>query len=63
MKYCKQFKSASENQKSFRVTSKTLTTLYNKARKVKKKALLVISIPGDSKYRFVLNCEVTKERM
>lgn len=57
---CKTFKSASEGQKSFRVTSKLIDSIYNQARKVKKKGNLVLTIPCDDESNYILECKITK---
>ena len=59
--YCKTFKSAKEGNKSFQVTQKLLNSAYDKARKAKKKGMIVINIPADEKHNYVLECVLTKE--
>lgn len=59
---CKVFKSASEGQKSFRVTSKLIDSIYNKARKIKKKGELVLTIPCDDENNYILECKITKTK-
>lgn len=60
--YCKIFKSAKKGNKSFQVTQKLLISAYEKARKAKKKGMVVISIPAEDGHKFVLQCVLTKER-
>lgn len=60
--YCKIFKSAKEGNTSFQVTQKLLNSAYEKARRAKKKGLLVIAIPADEGNKFVLECLITKEK-
>lgn len=60
--YCKIFKSAKEGNKSFQVTQKLLNSAYEKARIAKKKGMLVISIPAEEGYKYVLECIITKEK-
>ena len=57
---CKIFKSAKEGQSSFRVTSKLIASIYTKARKIKKKGELILTIPCDEKYNYVLECKIIK---
>ena len=59
--YCKIFKSATGDKVSFQVTQKLLNSAYDKARKAKKKGMIVISIPCDAKHNYVLECTLTKE--
>jgi len=59
---CKTFKSAKEGQKSFRVTSQLVDSIYKKARKAKKKGELVITFPCNEKYNYILNCKITKRK-
>lgn len=61
--YCKIFKSAKVNKVSFQVTQKLLNSAYDKARKAKKKGMIVIYIPADDKHNFVLECILTKEKI
>ena len=60
-KYCKTFKSPKEGNTSFQVTQKLLNSAYAKARKAKKKGMIVIAIPADDKHNYVLECVLTKE--
>jgi len=62
MSYCKTFKSAKEGNTSFQVTQKLLKSAYEKARKAKRKGMIVITIPADEKYNYTLECVVTKEK-
>jgi len=62
MSYCKTFKTAKEGQSSFRVTQKLLNSAYEKARKAKRKGMLVLTIPADSDNNFILECIITKEK-
>jgi len=57
---CKVYKSSKPKQLSYRITKKLIDTIYNKARTVKKKGELIISIPCDEKYNYTLNCLITK---
>ena len=59
--YCKTFKSAKEGNVSFQVTQKLLKSAYSKARKAKKKGMIVITIPCDEKFNYKLICTLTKE--
>jgi hypothetical protein len=61
--YCKTFKSAKEGKVSFLVTQKLLTSAYEKARTAKKKGMIVISIPAEDGSKYIINCEITKEKM
>jgi hypothetical protein len=56
------FKSAKDNQKSFRLTSKLLKSIYNKAKSLKKEGLIILTIPADSKYNYRVECVVKKEK-
>jgi hypothetical protein len=60
---CKCFKSVNEGQQSFRITRKLIDSIYTKARTVKKKGELVLTIPCDEKYNYVLNCKITKNKI
>lgn len=60
--YCKIFKSAKDGNVSFLVTQKLLNSAYEKARRAKKKGMLVIAIPADEGNKFVLECIITKEK-
>ena len=57
---CKVFKTAKEGQSSFRITKKLIDTTYIKARAVKKKGKIVITLPCDDQYDYVLRCTITK---
>ena len=57
---CLIFKSAKEGQKSFRITSKLIDSIYNKARKIKKKGRMVLTIPCDDESNYILECKITK---
>lgn len=57
---CKIFKSSKSNQSSFRVTKELIDSIYNKARKIKKKGELVLTLPCNKKYNYVLNCKISK---
>jgi len=59
--YCKTFKSAKEGNTSFQVTKKLLNSSYEKARKAKRKGMIVIEIPCDDKHNYILECTITKE--
>jgi len=61
--YCKTFKSAKEGNTSFQVTQKLLNSAYGKARSAKKKAMIVISIPAEEGYKFVVEGIITKEKI
>jgi hypothetical protein len=61
--YCKIFKSSSKGKVSFFVTQQLLNSAYEKARTAKKKGMLVISIPAEEGYKFVLECILTKEKL
>lgn len=60
---CIVYKSAKEGQLSFRITKKLIDAIYQKARKIKKKGSLVLTIPCDEKYNYILNCTVTKKSL
>lgn len=60
--YCKIFKSAKEGNTSFQVTKKLLNSTYEKSKRAKKKGMLVISIPAEEGYKYVLECILTKEK-
>jgi hypothetical protein len=60
--YCKIFKSSSKGKVSFLVTQQLLNSAYEKARTAKKKGMLVLSIPAEEGYKYVLECVITKER-
>ena len=57
---CKTFKSVKEGERSFRITSNLVDSIYNKARKIKKKGELVLTIPCDEKNNYILECKITK---
>jgi hypothetical protein len=57
---CKVFKYSKIGQSSFRITKELINSIYEKARTVKKKGELVLTIPCDDKYNYVLNCKITK---
>jgi len=59
---CKVYKSAKDGQLSFRITTKLINSIYNKARIVKKKGNLVITLPCDDKNNYMLNCLITKNK-
>lgn len=59
--YITTFKSAKKGQKSFRITSQLLKSVYKKAENLKKEGLIVLTIPADSKYNFRVECIVKKE--
>jgi hypothetical protein len=60
--YCKIFKSSAKGKVSFLVTQQLLNSAYEKARTAKKKGMLVLSIPAEEGYKYVLECVITKER-
>ena len=62
MSHCKVFKSAKEGNQSFLVTKKLLDSLYEKARKAKKKGALILSIPAEEGFKYSLTCILTKEK-
>jgi len=55
------FKSAKKGQKSFRITSQLLNSVYKKAESLKKEGLLILTLPADSKNNFKVRCIVKKE--
>ena len=57
---CIIIKSAKNGLSSFRITQKLIEAVYQKARKVKRKGELILSIPCDDKNEYVLNCLITK---
>jgi len=57
---CKTFKSVKEGERSFRITSNLIDSIYTKARKIKKKGELVLTIPCDEKNNYILECKITK---
>jgi len=57
------YKSAKEGQKSFRITSQLLNSVYKKAKSLKKKGLIILTIPSNSKYNFKVKCIVAKEKI
>ena len=59
---CKTFKSAKEGQKSIRISSDLVDSIYKKARSIKKKGELVIILPFDEKFNYTLNCKITKTK-
>jgi len=61
--YCKIFKSAKEGNKSFLVTQKLLKSAYDKARSAKKKGMIVLSIPAEEGYKYVVEGIITKEKI
>lgn len=62
MRYCKIFKTAKEKQSSFRITKQLLETSYEKARKARKKGMLILTIPIDTKHQFKIEGIITKEK-
>jgi len=60
--YCKIFKSSKKGNKSFLLTQKLLNSAYDKARTAKKKAMVVISIPAEVGYKYVVEGIITKEK-
>ena len=60
--YCKIFKSSTDGKVSFLITQKLLDSAYEKARTAKKKGMVVISIPAEEGYKYVLECVLTKEK-
>jgi len=61
--YCKIFKSSTDGKVSFLITQKLLDSAYEKARTAKKKGMVVISIPAEEGYKYVLECMITKEKL
>jgi len=57
---CKTFKSAKEGTSSFRITAHLVDAIYTKARIVKKKGILFLTIPCDDKFNYVLECKISK---
>jgi hypothetical protein len=57
---CRVFKQPKPNQSSFRITKELVDSLYTKARTVRKKGELVITLPCDDKHNYVLTCKITK---
>lgn len=60
--YCKIFKSAKEGNTSFQITQKLLNSAYSKARIAKKKAMIVLLIPAEEGYKYVVEGIITKEK-
>lgn len=61
--YCTVFKSAKKGQKSFRITSQLLNSVYKKAESLNKEGLIILTIPSDSKNIFKVKCIVQKEKI
>ena len=57
---CKVFKNVKDGQTSFRITKNLVDSTYIKARAVKKKGEIVITIPCDESYNYMLECKITK---
>lgn len=60
--YCKVFKTCKEGQSSFRITKRLIDTVYKKARIVKKKAMVVLTIPIDKNNNYRIEGIITKEK-
>ena len=60
---CRVYKNAKNGQSSFRITKQLINNIYKKARVVKKKGELILTIPCDDKFNYVLNCLITKEKI
>jgi len=61
--YVTTYKSAKKGQKSFRITSQLLNSVYKKAESLNKEGLIILTIPSDSKNNFKVKCIVTKEKL
>ena len=61
--YVTTYKSAKKGQKSFRITSQLLNSVYKKAESLNKEGLILLTIPANSKYNFRVECVVKKERI
>ncbi len=59
---CIVLKAAKAGLSSFRITQMLIETVYQKARKVKRKGELILTIPCDDKNEYVLNCLITKRK-
>ena len=57
------YKSPKKGQKSFRITQNLLTSLWNKANKIKNKGVLILTIPANKKENYVLKCYLVKEKI
>ena len=60
---CIVHKSPLKNQKSIRITKLLLDSLYNKAKRLKKKITLVLNIPINNEEKYVVVCSIKKERL
>ena len=61
-KYFTVFKSVKKGQQSFRLTSQLLRGIYKKASSIKKKGLIILTLPANAKYNFRVECMVKKEK-
>lgn len=56
------YKSAKEGQKSFRITSNMLQSLWSKSDRINNKGKLVLNIPANKTEDYILECYLTKKK-
>ena len=57
------FKHAKKGTKSFRITQQLLQSVWSKAKRLKNIPVIILTIPANEKERYVLRCQVTKEKI
>ena len=60
---CKHYASPNKGKKTVQLSTKLIGNIYEKARTVKKKGELIVTIPCDTKYNYQLNCLITKVKI
>ena len=55
-------KRARKNQKNFKLTNSLLKSVYARAKKVQKKAELILTIPANQRENYIVKCYVTKQQ-
>lgn len=57
------YKNAKAGTSSFRITKQLLQSIVYKAKRLKTVSALIITIPANKKERYVLRCQVSKEKI
>ena len=60
---CKHYVSPSKGKKTVQLTTALIAKVYEKARTVKKKGELIVTIPCDEIYNYELSCLITKVKI
>ena len=62
-KSCAVYKYVKKGQKSFRVSTRLLQSIFTKALKLRNVPVLILTIPANKNENFVLRCQIRKEKI